>query len=43
MWKKSFFASRLSENTKIEVPRDQKIMKNRSKMGSKIDKNLNIL
>ena len=37
--KKWFFDSRLSENTKIEVPRDEKIMKNRSKNGSKIDKN----
>ena len=40
---KIFFDSRLSENTDIKVPRDQKIIKNRYKIGSKIDTNLNFL
>ena len=40
--KKWFFDSRRGENTKIEVPKDQKIMKNQSKIGSKVNTNLNI-
>ena len=38
---KSDFLIRLSENTKIEVPRDPKIMKNRYKIGLQIETKLN--
>ena len=40
--KSDFFDSRLSENIKIKVPRDQKNIKNRSNMGSENNTKWNI-